>query len=143
MSSSGPDESRSVSSQTGNGGDRSTDSSDSGGPNRDSQRPASQPGRDSESGPNNRSTPDSTLLRDRYLHLRQRVTSAVLWGAVGILGFSVSVQAFLLLGGTVPASYARLILLGVVIGGIVSVVAYATEYRMMQKGTKGLNQNSK
>lgn len=73
------------------------------------------------------------LLESRQ-QTRQRLKSAILWGSIGALVFLVSVQAYILVGGEIPTGYARVLGVAAVIGGIVALVAYTTEYRLIPKG---------
>ncbi len=73
------------------------------------------------------------LLESRQ-QTRQRLKSAILWGSIGVLIFLVSVQAYVLVGGEIPTGYARVLGVAAVIGGIVALVAYTTEYRLIPKG---------
>ncbi|SEO53260.1 hypothetical protein SAMN04487948_103110 [Halogranum amylolyticum] len=66
--------------------------------------------------------------------MRPRVKSSVLWGAVGAFAFLALTQGYVLVGGRLPLSFPRRLVVAVVLGVVVVGVAYVTEYRVAQKG---------
>lgn len=66
--------------------------------------------------------------------MRARVRSALLWGAIGGLVFLVAVQGYALVA-SLPIGLPLRMVVAVVVGGVTATFAYATEYRLMRKGS--------
>jgi len=67
---------------------------------------------------------------------RRRLQSAVLWGIVGGLSVVVLVQAWLLVGGTMPVSYGGVVALAGGVATTTGAVTFVTEYRIARKRSK-------
>lgn len=63
-----------------------------------------------------------------------RRRSALLWGAVGLFSFFVTVQGYLLFGGRVPLSLIETLGVAVIVAVAVAVVSYVAEARLLRKG---------
>ena len=85
---------------------------------------------DERTGPTAQSTPGVPATK------RNRVKSAVLWGAVGGFAFLVLAQGYLLLGGELPFRYAWLfgLAMAVVIGA--TGITYLAEHRIRAERSK-------
>ena len=79
---------------------------------------------------------DDAAARGAPATRRNRLRSAVLWGAVGGFAFLVAAQGYLLVGGSFPFGYAWLFGLTAVVAGSVLAVAYLTEHRIARRGSK-------
>jgi hypothetical protein len=66
--------------------------------------------------------------------VRPRVTSSLLWGAVGALAFLALAQAYQLLVARLGFGLPALLGVGVVVGALVAAVTYLTEVRLTAKG---------
>jgi hypothetical protein len=67
---------------------------------------------------------------------RRRILSAVLWGIVGGLSVVVLLQAWLLVGGTMPVSYGGVLVLAGGVGVTAGAVTLVTEHRIARKRSK-------
>ena len=67
---------------------------------------------------------------------RRRILSAVLWGIVGGLSVVVLVQAWLLVGGTMPVSYGEVLVLAGGVAVTAGAVTFVTEHRIARKRSK-------
>jgi predicted membrane channel-forming protein YqfA (hemolysin III family) len=67
---------------------------------------------------------------------RRRILSAVLWGIVGGLSVVVLVQAWLLVGGTMPVSYGGVLVLAGGVAVTAGAVTFVTEHRIARKRSK-------
>ena len=63
-----------------------------------------------------------------------RGKSALLWGAVGVLGFLVLVQGAVLLSVPLPLGFAGVVVVALAVGAVVAVASYTTEHRLTGKG---------
>ena len=68
--------------------------------------------------------------------LRRRILSAVLWGIVGGLSVVVLVQAWPLVGGTMPVSYGGVLVLAGGVAVTAGAVTFVTEHRIARKRSK-------
>jgi hypothetical protein len=63
-----------------------------------------------------------------------RETSALLWGAVGLLVVLVAGQGFVLVGSGLPFGFAALFGVALAVGAVVAAASYAFEHRLTRKG---------
>jgi len=63
-----------------------------------------------------------------------RTKSSLLWGIIGGMSFGVLAQAYMIIAEPLPIGIWGVLFGGVTVGTITTVVTYATEYRLMQKG---------
>lgn len=63
-----------------------------------------------------------------------RRRSALLWGAVGVLGFLVLLLAYEALVATLPLSLAVKVGVALAAGVVAAAVAYRLEHRLVRKG---------
>ncbi|WP_435184990.1 hypothetical protein [Halobellus sp. EA9] len=63
-----------------------------------------------------------------------RTRSALLWGLVGALAFLVLVQAYRLVAGSLGLDLLSGALLALLVGAVVTAIAYVAEPRLATKG---------
>jgi hypothetical protein len=63
-----------------------------------------------------------------------RTKSSLLWGAVGVLAFLVSAQAYQLVVGPLRVGVPVLAGVTVAVGAVVAAVSYVAEHRLTSKG---------
>jgi hypothetical protein len=66
--------------------------------------------------------------------VRPRTKSALLWGVVGLLAFSVAVQGYQLAVGGLALPLPVVAGIALVVGAVSATVAYAVEPRLLAKG---------
>lgn len=66
--------------------------------------------------------------------MRRRAKSSLSWGAVGTLTFLVLAQGYVIAGERLPVSFALLVAVAALVGGVVACVTYLLEPRLAKKG---------